>query len=140
MLFAPANLLFYHQTTKEKFTTSEFKITILGVQEVLMRDNVVEIGIYDDFNCISTFRLSLIDSELAALLSPIKPIWVIMGKVPANRLDFLKRQHEHKLIAHAGGDKLYELVTNKNYYWIGPRNDINSIVQSATFVKCIKRI
>ncbi len=103
-----------------------------------------EIGIYDDFNAISKFRLSLVENEIRNLLGTVKPYWIVLGKVPVNQSNFLRRLHEHVLTGHAGRDKFHELVTAKGYYWIGLKSDIDDVIQSYHFCQtqetdCIQR-
>ncbi len=131
---------FYRESAKIHFNVSNFRFIMQTLKHLLIKNKVTEIGLYDDFNAVSKFRLSLIEKEITELLSPVQLAWATLGRVPINRHRFIRRQHEHLLTAHAGRDKMYELITNKGYYLLGLYEDIAGVIQNCDFAKNIKKI
>ncbi len=72
-------LVFYRDSARSQFSTSSFRAILQTLKELLLKHNIIEIGLYDDFNAVSKYRLSLIEQGIIALLQPIQPVWTTLG-------------------------------------------------------------
>ncbi len=78
-------LVFYRDLARSQFNTSNFRAILQTLKELLLKHNITEIGLYDDFNAVSKFRLSLIEQEITDLLQPIQLVWTTIGRAPLDR-------------------------------------------------------
>ncbi len=62
-----------------------------------------------------------------------------MGKVLTNKLDIIRRQHEHVSVSHPGREKLHEFPTGKGYYCIDLKSDIQEILKTYSYCQNYKK-
>lgn len=133
-------VIFYRQNKKEPFSPSSFRDILISLYELLVdKYHETEIGLYDDFNSISRFQLTLLEKQVKEIMEKISVYWIVLGKVPLNRQELVRRHHEHILVGHAGREKLHNHLINKGFYWIGMQNDIIDILKNCDYCQKYKK-
>lgn len=132
-------IVFYRDRKSDLFNPSEFRNILETLKNILLKFHETNVGFLDDFNSVSKFQLRILERQISEILEPIKCSWVTLGKVPVNKHDFIRRQHEHVLVDHAGRDKMYEHIINKGYYWIGLKRDIQEVLSTCNYCQTYKK-
>lgn len=94
----------------------EIKQYLAPVMELLVKKQCKNISIYNDFHSMSFFEFSVLEKNIYQVLFLIRVTWLLISKVPRNKLQFLKEMHKHKLVYHPGREKLMQLITDKGCY------------------------